>query len=79
MKAIIGVPEVSINWVSVEVDNLEEALGVVENGVPLDDILEISYSHTLESDEFKVRLPSGEEVSFEEAQDREAAGERIGG
>lgn len=75
---ILGVPEVHINWIKVEADNLDLAVDKADDGVDLESIEEIQYSHTLETDEFKVRLPDGSEVSLEEALDLEGIGEKIG-
>lgn len=80
MRFIVGVAEVHINWTAIEADNLDAALAKASEGdeVDLEDIEEVNYSHTLESDEFKVRLPNGDEVTAEEALDLEGAGERVG-
>lgn len=78
MKYIIGVPEVHINWIEVEADNLDLAFERADDGVDLESIEELQYSHTLERDDFKVRLPDGSEVTSEEALDLEGINERIG-
>jgi len=77
---IIGVPEVHINWRRVTAENLDSALTKAEDkdDVDIEEIEEVNYDRTLETDEFKVRLPNGEEVSSEEAIDLESAGEVVG-
>ena len=79
MNFIIGIPKVQIEWVKVEADNLDTALANANEGVDVEDLGdEPVYSHTLETEEFKVRLPNGDEVSSEEAVDLEGAGEQVG-
>jgi len=78
MNFIVGVPKVNIEWVKVEADDIETALANANDDESCEELDESVYSHTLEMDEFKVRLPNGEEVSSEEAIDLEGAGERIG-
>jgi hypothetical protein len=77
-RYIIGVAKVNIDWVAVEASNLDEALAKADEGSDVEELDESSFSHNLETEEFKVRLPNGDEVSAEEAIDLEASDERVG-
>jgi hypothetical protein len=74
MRYIIGVA--NITWVAVWADNLDTALA--EAGQGDGENLDAGDFTPLETDEFKVRLPNGDEVTSEEAIDLESMGEVVG-
>jgi hypothetical protein len=68
MKIVLHVPEVHINKVAVEENSLDEAVAKVDAGdIKLEDVIGVEYSHTLDSDQWKVELPGGDVVSIENA------------
>jgi hypothetical protein len=68
MRITIHAPEVHIHKIAVEANSLDDAVAKLNAGdVSLDDIIGVEYSHTLDSNTWKVELPSGELVSIDEA------------
>jgi len=76
---ILLVPEVRYRKVEVLADNLDSALNDqdAQQSDLSDEIVE-EYNYTLDVEEYKVQLPSGEIVPADEALDLEGADELVG-